>query len=674
MISPAVLASLPIGGHAGNSSAFLEAILQLRSKLALQGDKMIGITRRIGILGATSLLFVLAGATAAFAQKPPGTIQLAVDATEAPRGILHTRLVVPANPGPLTLFYPEWIPGEHMPSGPIANLMGLKIGAAGKPLAWRRDLVDMFAFHCTVPEGADAVEVQFDFMSSVSSARFSSGASATEKLAVISWNSVLLYPAGWPIRDLSYQARLRLPTGWRFGTALPVAHQEGNDIQFEPATLNSLVDSPVLAGEYYRVIQLSPGETPSHEIDMASDSTAALEMSPDLVEHYKQLVAETGALYGARHYRDYHFLFTLSDYVAHFGLEHHESSDDRVAERTLLDPALRRNEAGLLPHEFTHSWNGKYRRPYDLATPDFQQPMKDDLLWVYEGLTEYLGLVLTGRSGLCAPEECREDWAFMAATLDHRSGRTWRSVQDTADSASFLYEAPRQWTSRRRTTDFYEESALIWLEADTIIRRQTHDHRSMDDFCHLFHGGQNGGPELKTYTFDDVVDTLNQVAPYDWRGFLTERLTSLSPHAPLGGIEASGWRLVYSDAPNTAQSDKEQADAVVNQSFSIGMIVEDNGEIRDVIPGMPADKAGLSPGMKLLAINGRQWSAEALREAVRASKSATAPLELTVENTEYHKNYRLDYHDGARFPHLERATSQPDLLSEILRPHARAVR
>lgn len=605
------------------------------------------------------------------AQAPPAPIKLMVDASESPRQILHARLVIPAKPGPLTLYYPEWIPGEHMPDGPIVNLAGLKFFAAGKPLAWRRDLVDMFAFHLEVPEGADAVEVQLDYLlAGVSAAKYSAGASATAQLDVLNWNQVLLYPQGKPVRELTYEPSLRLPEGWQFGTALPIAKRSGSAVEFAPVGLDTLVDSPVLAGANFRVIPLTRDEVPQHEIDMAADSDAALAMSSADIEHYQRLVAETGALFGSRHYRDYHFLISLSDDVAHFGLEHHESSDNRVPERTLLDEKLRLYEADLLPHEFVHSWNGKYRRPVDLTTPDYQQPMRDDLLWVYEGLTQYLADILAARSGLLTPEQFREHAAYDAATLDYRAGREWRSLQDAADSAPFLYAAPDEWTAWRRSTDFYDEGALIWLEADTVVRQQTRGQRSLNDFCRAFFGGPGAEPALKTYTFDELIAALNDVAPHEWKGFFTERLNSHGPHAPLGGIQNSGWRLEYSDEPNDDQTATEQAHKIVDLSFSLGLVLNDDGTVRDVIPGMAAAKAGLGPGMKIEAVNKRQWSADWMRDAVRLTKSNSGPVEFLVSNGEYYKTYSLDYHGGIRYPHLERDSNRSDLLSEIIKPLA----
>ncbi len=591
----------------------------------------------------------------------PGTIRLDVDATQAARKIFHARLSIPAKPGPLTVYYPKWIPGEHGPTGPIINLTGLEFYAAGKRIPWRRDDVDMYAFHCDIPAGADALDARLDFLSGVESERFSAGASATDKLAVLNWNQVVLYPAGSNIHDLTYQATLRIPPGWKYGTALPIANAAGaggGTVEFAPAPLTTLVDSPVLMGIYYRAVSLAPG----HEIDMAADSEAALAMPTPTEKAYEKLVAETGALFGARHYRDYHFLVTLSDHVEHFGLEHHESSDDRVGERALIEAGLRLRSAGLLPHEFVHSWNGKYRRPAGLATPDYQTPMKGDLLWVYEGLTSYLGDVLTARSGLWTAAEARDALANMAAGLDNLPGRDWRPLEDTAVAAQLLYEAPRTWGARRRGTDFYNEGVLIWLEADTVIRRETQGRRSLDDFCRAFFGGESGRPELKTYNFDDLVAALNRVAPYDWASFFRDRLTRTGPRAPLGGIEDGGWTIVYTETPNEFLTDPEEGVKLTDFRYSIGLRITPEGEVLDALPGKPGAEAGIVPGMRLMAVNGRKWTPEILREALRAR----GPLELLMSNDDYYKTYKLNYTGGERYPHLERVADKPDLLSKIL--------
>lgn len=611
----------------------------------------------------------LAASVEARAQNRLGLIRLEVNATDAPRRILHAKLEIPAHPGPLTLVYPKWIPGEHAPDGPITNLVGLKFYAEGKRLDWHADLVDMYAFHLNVPKGATAVSVELDFVTTMLDAGIADAAIATDKLLILEWNDVLLYPQGQLPRDLTFEPRLQLPPGWQFGTALPIAHRAGATVDFQSVSLNTLVDSPVLCGSYFRVIPLAP--RPLTEIDMAADSPQALEVPPPIIANYKRLVAETGALFNSHHYRDYHFLLTLSDYVHSGGLEHHESSDNRVPERYFLDRDLFLNRADLLPHEYVHSWNGKYRRPFDLATPDYQTPMKDDLLWIYEGLTQYWSAVLTTRSGFWTPEQFRDQLAFDASTFDHEPGRTWRSLQNTADAAQVVYRAPRTWTSWRRVgADFYNEGVLIWLEADTSIRRLTDGRRSLDDFARQFYGGPSGVPVVKTYTLDDVLVSLDHIAPYDWKRLFTERLNSNAPQAPLGGIQAAGWRLIYNDQPNIQLAASEKARKDIDLTSSIGLIVGDNGRIIDAIPGMPAAAAGIAPDMTLVAVNGKQFSPEVLRAAILATENNSSPMALLASNTGYVGLYEVNYHGGPRYPHLERIPGQPDLLAEIIQPLA----
>jgi predicted metalloprotease with PDZ domain len=613
------------------------------------------------MLGAVCVVVL---AVPVWAATPP-TVTLAVDATSAPRKIFHATLKIPATPGDLVLYYPKWIPGEHAPDGPVIDLAGLKFSAAGKTLKWRRDLLDGFTLHVDVPAGATEVNAELDFLSpAIFEGGFSAGSSATDKLAIISWNQVLLYPKGWKSDDINYSASLKLPEGWKFGTPLPVASHNGNEIKFATVSLTTLVDSPVITGAFLKVVPLA--QDPPTEMDIAADSAAALDAPQEVWDHYKNLVDQTQKLFGAHHYRDYHFLYTLSDHVAHFGLEHHESDDSRVDERALVDDASRKMSASLLPHEYVHSWNGKFRRPADLATPDYEQPMQDDLLWVYEGLTNYLGFVLTARSGLLTADQDRDDLAITGAALDHTPGREWRNLQDTADAAPQLYFDTRSWESWRRSTDFYDEGTLDWLWTDVIIRQQSKGAKTLDDFCKLFHGAPSTGPMVKTYTFDDVVSALNQIAPYDWRGFWTDRLSNHGPGAPLGGIEGSGWKLVYDDAPSEMLSGMAAMRHFVPSALAIGLVLGDDGNIIDTTEGMPAAKAGIGPGMKLVAVNGRRFSPEILRDAVKAAKNS-APLELLIENTDYYKTYKIDYHAGEKYPHLVRDDSKPDLLTEILK-------
>jgi predicted metalloprotease with PDZ domain len=602
----------------------------------------------------------------AVAKSSPPTITISVDASEAPRKIFHAQLSIPASPGTLTLYYPKWIPGEHGPTGPIQDVAGLKFTANGQSLKWRRDLLDGWTFHIEVPAGASAVNASLDFISptGLEEGMYSGGASASNKMTVLSWNTVLLYPAGWTSDDLTYQASLRLPQGWKFGTPLPLASQSDAELKFNPVSLTTLVDSPVIAGEYLRVVPLN--ENPPQEMDIAADTAGDLDAPQEELDRYKALTTQALKLFGAQHFRDYHFLYSLSNHVEHFGLEHHESNDSRSSERSLVDPDPRLLDSGLLSHEYVHSWNGKYRRPADLATPDYEKPMQDDLLWVYEGLTSYLGDVLSARSGIRTPDQFRDHLASMAARLDHLPGRVWRNLQDTADGVPSMQGAPPQWESWRRTVDYYDEDVLNWLWVDTIIRQQTHGQKSMDDFCHLFHGGKSGPPEVNTYTFDDVVNTLNQVAPYDWRGFWTERLTNHGPGAPLAGIQESGWRLVYDETQSELITVRERELKEINAQYSIGLLLEESGNIIDTVEGMPAAKAGIGPGMKVTGVNGRHFSPEVLRDALKGAKNSSVPIELLVENAEYYKVYKLDYHDGEKYPHLVRDQSKPDVLTEII--------
>ncbi len=619
--------------------------------------------------------WVVAGGVSGWAQKSP-TIQLTVDATQAPMKIIHTHMILPVASGQaghiLTLYYPKWIPGEHAPDGPIINLVGLKITADGKPVRWRRDLLDMFTFHVHVPAGTKALDIHFDYIEPAATSGFSAGASATDKLVVLSWNQNLLYPAGYLAQKIIYDPELLLPPGWKFGTALPVESQSGDQVTFKPVALNRLVDSPVIAGQYLRVVNVTPpGEPIHHEMDIAADSEAALDMSPQLKQDYTNLVAQTGLLFGTRHYRDYHFLLTLSDHVAHFGLEHHESDDSRVDERSLISANRRLLMADLLPHEFTHSWNGKFRRPKDLSPPYYEQPQETDLLWVYEGLTNYFGDLLAERTGLWTPRQYREYLALDAASLGPgRPGRTWRPLQDTADAAQILYFAPAEWTNWRRSVDYYGEGDLLWLDVDNHIRELTHGKKSLTDFCHLFYGGPNLGPQLKTYTFDDVVSALNQVAPYNWRGFFLKHLRSLSAQPPMGGITRGGWKLVYTSKMPQLLRAEELVRHFINAEYSVGLLLSDKGIVMDSVVTMPAYKGVIAPGMTVVAVNGRKFTPHVFNEALTATTTSTGPLRLLVMNDDYYKTVSMDYHGGPRYPHLVRAPGTPNVLGENMKPLA----
>lgn len=608
---------------------------------------------------------LLAASTARLSAQP---IMLQVDATDLGRKILHARLEIPARPGPLTLVYPKWLPGEHGPTGPITDLVGLKFSANDRAIPWKRDPLDNYALQLEVPPGTRAVDVALDFLLPTDPKGFTAAASSSEKLLVLSWNTVLLYPKGIAANAIQYTPRLQLPAGWKFASALTVAREAGGTIEFAPVSLETLVDSPLIAGVHFRTYDLSPGGPVPHRLNVVADSAAALEMKPEDQACFSNLVVQASALFGAQHYQKYDFLLTLSDQVAHFGLEHHESSDNRAPERMLIDEALRTLWAGLLPHEMVHSWNGKYRRPAGLVALDFQQPMQSELLWVYEGLTSYLGGILTVRSGLWTTTNYVENAAFIAAQLDHQRGRDWRPLADTTVAAHLLYNARPQGTSRRRSVDFYPEGELIWLEADVLIRERTQGQRSLDDFCQRFFGGESGPPRVVPYTLDDVLAALNEVAPHDWRGFFQERVYAVAPRVPLGGLERGGWKVVYRDTPSAIHKGIEAEEKRTDLSFSLGLAVAEDGAIADVIPGSPADRAGVGPGMKLLAVNQRRWTPDLLRTAIKEAKGGAVPIELLIESGDVFKTCRVDYHDGERYPHLERDDVKPDLLGQILKP------
>lgn len=621
---------------------------------------------------AVAVIFVVSALAAPTAQAPStesrvaGTITLALDARETPRKLLHARETFNVTPGALTLVYPKWLPGEHSPDGPIDDVVGLNFTAAGRSLPWRRDAVDLFAFHVDIPQGTNRLDVSFDFLSAIGQGGFSSASSDTAHLGIDSWNQVLLYPKGARTDDVMFRASVELPAGWKFGTALPVANQNGATIDFQPVSLTMLVDSPLVAGEYLRIVPLDNGSSRPVEAVLVGDTSASIDIPNDLTAKWQRLVQEADAMFGVRHYNNYRFLLTLSDRVAHFGLEHHQSNDSRVPEKSLSE----QNSIGVVAHEYVHSWNGKYRRPAGLATPDFQQPMVGDLLWVYEGLTQYLGYVLAERSGIWSESYYKERLAQIAAFLDNEPGRRWRPLADTTTAAQLLYFAPGQWTAYRRSTDFYDEGWLIWLDVDTAIRELTHGQKSIDDFCHLFHGGESGAPTIKPYTFDDVVAALNQVAPHDWKAFLGSRVYQVTPRAPLDGITRGGWRLVYTDAKNEyiKTGDGERVDA----TYSIGLRVRArDGVVSDVTIDSPAGKVGMGPGMQILAVNGLRYSADVLRNAIKESKAASGPMTIEFQNDDVVKTASLDYHGGMREPHLERDTSTPDLMAQILAARAK---
>ena len=587
------------------------------------------------------------------------TIRVTVDATDAPRKVFHARMTMPATS---RLAFAKWLPGEHGPTGPIADLVNVRITANGKSVTWARDPRDMFVFNLDVPAGATEIEVAASYLAPTAGGQFTAGETATANLAVMSWNTLLLFPPGKDANEITVEASVRMPEGWTAASAL----RQSEPGKFERASLMTYIDSPVIMGRYFKAVTIPAGSAPPHRIDIVADSQAALETWPEFANDFSRLIAEAGQTFGAYHFRKYDWLLTLSDHVAHFGLEHHESSDNRMEENAVTDKEIHPAVGGLLSHEYVHSWNGKYRRPAAMLSADYQTPMEGSLLWVYEGLTQYLGSVLATRAGLWTPERFRENLATVAAGFDVQPGRTWRPLSDTAVAAQILFPSADAWRSLRRGTDFYDEAILLWLEVDSIIRDRTNNRASLDDFTRRFHGGTGGAPMVKPYTFDDIVSTLNAVTPYDWRKHLNERLSSLSPRAPIAGITAGGWQLVYNETPNEVVKGNEERRKTTDLTSSLGMAIKnEDGMVRDVILDLPAANAGIGPGMKLVAVNGRRFTPELLKTAVTEAKSG-GKIELLVENGEFFRTHTVEYRGGLRYPHLVRVEGKEDRLAAVL--------
>lgn len=601
----------------------------------------------------------------------PGTISLLVDATNITDRILSVHETIPIKGRDITLLYPEWLPGTHSPSNPASELAGLIVTANGKRIPWVRDRVDMYAFHVEAPKDATMLDIHFQYLAPQDPKR----GRISAKFADVTWNSVLLYPAGYFSRDIKFETAIRLPEAWQFACSLDVKSQNGNLVQFKETTLNTLVDSALYAGVNFKRLDLSTGPDNPVYLDVFADKPADLEITPEELQYHKNLVIEAQKLFNSHHYDRYDFLFSVSDIVSGKGLEHHQSSEDGSRANYFTDWGAGVAGRALLPHEYTHSWNGKFRRPADLWTPNFNVPMRNDLLWVYEGLTDYYGNVLTARSGMRAPEQARDVFAQIAAGFEISPGRTWRSLQDTTNepiiSSRFV---PGTWQSWQRSYDYYPESDLIWLDADTKIRELSGGKKSLDDFAKLFFGIDNGSYITVTYTFDDIVKALNTVQPYDWAGLLRTRVYEVNPNVPENGFTQGGYRLVYND--NEPEWLKK-AESVRGVSFatSLGFSVksdisgpDSHGGIDQVWWDSLAFKAGVTPDMQLQAVNDQKYTPAVLRETILAAEKSQEPIKLLLKRGDEFVTISLDYHGGMRYPHLERVETTPDRLDAILAP------
>jgi predicted metalloprotease with PDZ domain len=632
---------------------------------------------RTPVLLAAAFLLALPS----FSQAP---IRITADLTDAPRKLYHAEIDLPVKPGPAAFTTPQWIPGNHRPTGPADQIVGVVFTANGKTLPWRRDETDLYQFHVDIPPGVTTLHAHLDCIVL---------SRASDHIAVLEWEKLMLYPANTPVRDIPIQPSVKVPAGWGIGTALtPTGPYDpnakvGGTTEFQPTNVEQLEDSPVIAGEYFHEFPLAPEISPRHYIDVVSDEPKDSDLRPELLAEISNLVREASTAYASHHYHVYHFLLTLSDVAGGEGLEHGQSSDNGVEELGFSDARHQAYNADLLSHEFTHSWNGKYRRPWNLYQPDFHQMQQGELLWVYEGMTEYLGEVLAARSGLETAPQYRDFLAATAASLDYRPGRDWRSTDDTAISASILRGGNPAWSNWKRGQDYYQEGELLWLDADTKIRELTNDKKSLTDFLHIFlaKGGPgspansfagvvNTGPLIVPYHREELIEDLNQVVPYDWAKFLHDRVDLINPHADLDGITRGGYKLVFQDHP----SDTEKLGgggrrmAGPNVWYSLGLRLTGEGNISDVRWGGPADQAKLAPGQKLIAVNGRTFSADRLRDAIDAAHGSgplsKEPIHLLMQTEDYIVPIDIDYHDGQRYPVLVRDDSQKDFLDEITTP------
>ncbi len=595
----------------------------------------------------------------------PGTIALHVDAGDTAQGIFRVHETIPVQPGPLTLLYPQWIPGDHSPTGPIAMLAGLALSAGGKPLAWTRDEYDVYAFHLDVPAGVSSIDAEFQYLSPRDG-----GFEITDRMMDMEWSKVALYPAGHFTRGITFAPSLTLPHGWQLGSALEPASQSGDTVTFKPVTFNNLVDSPVYAGQYFKRVDLTPpGGAPVH-LDIVADAPKYLEMTSGQLQAHRALAVQATKLFGSHHYDHYDFLFSLSDQLGGNGTEHHQSSENGLGADYFT--AWDDNAPGrdLLAHEYTHSWNGKFRRPADLWTPNFNVPMGDSLLWVYEGQTQYWGFVLTARAGLWTPEQFRDALAMVAANYErNRPGFGWRTLEDTTNDPTAARRSGLPYRSWQMSEEYYSGGQMMWLAVDARIRALTHDRKSLDDFARAFFGVDNGSYVTKTYTFDDVVAALNGVAPFDWATFLQARVEARTPPL-LDGIEGSGWKLVYTDQPNAYEkqydSRPQSARHLFNFAWSIGLTMGKHDQINDVRWNGPAFRAGVSTGATLVAVNGEAYTRDVLKDAIAAAKGSKAPIQLLLKYQGTYKTVAVDYHDGPQYPHLVRVAGTPDYLGQII--------
>jgi predicted metalloprotease with PDZ domain len=597
----------------------------------------------------------------------PGEISLAVDASDLDRRIVRVHETLSGVGNGTVLLYPKWLPGTHAPEGPIDRLAGLRITARGSKISWTRDPVDVYALRVHTVPGVESIDIDFDYLSPTSP---KVGAMEISRdILLLEWNALILYPAGYFARQIPVEASLTLPVNWQFGSALEAASASGAQTKFKRVSLETMIDSPVYAGRYSARLDLDPGGAVPVHLDLFADRPELLAVNPQQLEAHRNLVQQAYKIFGSHHYAHYDFLYSLSDQIQQNGLEHHQSSEDGSVPEAFTEWNKAAYDRDLLPHEFTHSWNGKFRRPADLWTPNYNVPMQNSLLWVYEGQTQYWGQVLTARSGLWSKQQALDELAETAAYYDIESGRRWRPLQDTTNDEIINPRRPMSWRDWQRFEDYYSEGQLVWLDVDTLIRERSQGKRSLDDFARRFFGIDDGSFTTVTYTFEDLVRVLNEVEPYDWTGFLRERLDGIARPAPLEGLRRGGYKLVFTDMPSEILKVSDEFRKRVNLLFSIGVELDDkDGTVLQVLWDSPAFKAKLTESSVILAINGAAYDVDVLKDAIRSAKGTQLPLELIVKTGDRFRVLALDYHDGLRYPHLERDASVPARLDDILTP------
>ena len=590
---------------------------------------------------------------------------LVLDARDAGRGLMTATMRIPVRPGKFTFVYPKWVPGEHGPTGPLADISQIKVSANGQPLDWSRDTVDMYAFHVDVPRGVDALDVRFTVLVN------SPDTMSTPNILIVNWNRVLFYQNDTNSHQVYFKPSIILPDGWSYGTALPGPQQTGQRVDFAEVPLNMLVDSPLDAGRYYKHIELWRQGSAYQMLDVFADAPQDLDFKDSLIAKYKNMTPEALALYGSRHWNDYHSLLTLSDAIGFQGIEHHQSSDNRAPDDFMTNPKMQIAGGDLLTHEFSHSWNGKYRRPYDLFTLNFQVPEQTDLLWVYEGMNQYLGDLLSYRTGIRKPSDYPQQLAVFYAEMANEPGRNTEPLIDTTTAAPYLYEARGAYSSIRRTAgDFYTEGELLWLDVDTIIREKTDGRKSLDTFLHLYSEPALTGPITKTYTRADIEHLLNEVVPYDWHAFFQRHVYEVSPLPPTAELARAGWKLLYTSKPNPFLAAAEALRHTDYEWLTYGINLSKDAEVTDVREGSPAWAAGMAPGMKVMAVDGQAYSSDVLAYVLKQAEHSTTPTTFLVQQDGWYKTLDVDYHGGPKYPHLVRLPGTQDMLAKIMAPHA----